>query len=322
MAAPLAAGNTVIIKSPDQAPLSCLRLAEILNTTFPPGVISVLSGGAECGKALSVHPLVKKVTLIGSVPTGRAIQQSVAGMLKPTLLELGGKNALVAFPDADPVKVAAGIAQGMNFAWAGQSCGSTSRVFLHKSHHDTILQKVVEIIQRDYRPGVPTDPSTTMGPVISKSAEGRVLSYIEAGKREGARLLIGGQKPDEPQEIRNGFFIEPTIFTNVKPDMTIAREEIFGPVLSVLQWEDVDDVIKQVNSSPLGLTAAIFTRDIGLAHKVARRIDAGFIWINQVGRHFQGVPFGGMKDSGMGREESLSEMLAFTEVKSINVGLN
>ncbi|OQU98982.1 hypothetical protein CLAIMM_04690 [Cladophialophora immunda] len=322
IAAPLAAGNTVILKSPDQAPLSCLRLAEVLDTIFPPGVVGVLSGGAECGKALSAHPLVKKVTLIGSVATGKAIQQTVAAMLKPTILELGGKNALIAFPDADPAKVAAGIAQGMNFAWAGQSCGSTSRVFLHKSHHDTIVQKAVEIIQRDYKPGVPIGPSTTMGPVISKSAESRVLSYIEAAKREGAKLIIGGKKPDEPQEIQKGFFIEPTIFTNVKPNMIIAREEIFGPVLAVLEWEDVDDVIKQVNLSPLGLTAAIFTRDLGLAHKVARRIDAGFIWINQVGRHFQGVPFGGMKDSGMGREECLSELLAFTEVKSINIGLN
>jgi betaine-aldehyde dehydrogenase len=156
IAAPLAAGNTVIIKPPDQAPLSCLRLAEVLEGIFPPGVVSILPGGAECGKALAEHELVKKVTLIGSVPTGKLIQKTVAASLKPTLLELGGKNALLAFPDANLEKLAMGVAMGMNFSWAGQSCGSTSRVFLHESIHDKVLEKVVEIVSVKYRPGLPT----------------------------------------------------------------------------------------------------------------------------------------------------------------------
>lgn len=229
LAAPLAAGNTVIVKPPDQAPLSSLRLAEIWADVFPPGVVNILPGGAECGKALSAHPLVRKVTLIGSVQTGKAIARSAADTLKQTLFELGGKNALIAFPDADVDKLVVGISRGMNFTWAGQSCGSTSRVFLHESLHDKVLEKVIEYVNSHFKPGIPTEMATTMGPVISKAAEERVLSYIDTGKKEGAKLVCGGAKA-KGENINEGYFIEPTIFTDVSPDMTIAREEIFGPV--------------------------------------------------------------------------------------------
>ena len=238
LAAPLAAGNTVIIKPPDQAPLSCLRLAELLGPIFPPGVLNILPGAVECGQALSTHPLVRKITLIGSVPTGKAIARAAADSLKPTLFELGGKNALIAFPDADIDQLVSGVAMGMNFTWAGQSCGSTSRVFLHDSHHDQVLERVVDRIRRDYVPGVPTDPATTMGPLVSKSARDRVESYIASAHADGARLVTGGTRPTHPPDIAGGYFVQPTIFADVPPTARIARQEIFGPVCAVFRWSD------------------------------------------------------------------------------------
>lgn len=323
MAAPLAAGNTVIIKCPDQAPLSCLRLAEILEDILPPGVLSILPGtGVDCGTALSIHPLVKKVTLVGSVTAGKAVQRAAADSLKPTLLELGGKNALLAFPDADIDKLVEGVTTGMNFTWAGQSCGSTSRVFLHESHHDQVVQRVVDAVNERYKAGVPTDSSTTMGPVVSRAAYDRVLSYIESGKQEGAILAAGGGPPTNIDGIEGGYFIEPTIFTNVKPNMRIAKEEIFGPVLSILKWSgDEKDVIRQVNDTSYGLTASIYTKDLATAQRAVSKIQAGYVWVNTVAKHFFGVPFGGYKESGMGREECLDELLSFTQIKSVNISL-
>lgn len=321
MAAPLAAGNTVVIKPPDQAPLSCLRLAELISDIFPPGVVNVLPGGVECGKALSTHKLVRKITLIGSIPTGKAIARAAADTLKQTLFELGGKNALIAYPDADLDKLVVGIGRGMNFTWAGQSCGSTSRVFLHESIHDQVLEKVVQYVKKEFTPGIPTEMSTTMGPVISQAAQQRILKYIESGKQEGAKLLIGGKAPTGIKAIEGGYFIEPTIFANVNPDMTIAREEIFGPVMSVFKWKDEEDLFRQVNATEYGLTAAIFTKDITTAQKAVKRVESGYVWVNQVGRHFLGVPFGGVKESGGGREESLEELMSFTQTKSVNISL-
>ncbi|EMD00221.1 hypothetical protein BAUCODRAFT_30690 [Baudoinia panamericana UAMH 10762] len=320
-AAPLAAGCTVIIKPPDQAPLSCLRLAEILSDVFPPGVFNVLPGSVECGKALSTHRLIRKVTLIGSVPTGKAIARAAADTLKPTLFELGGKNALIAFPDADMEKLVVGVARGMNFTWAGQSCGSTSRVFLHESIHDAVLEKVVAYVKREYKAGIPTELSTTMGPVISQAAKDRVMSYIDSAKQEGAKLACGGGAPEGIDGIDGGYFIEPTIFSEVKPPMKIAREEIFGPVMSVFKWSDEAEMLQQVNDTEYGLTAAIFTKDIAIAQNVVKKVEAGFVWVNQVGRHFLGVPFGGYKESGGGREECLDELLSFTQTKSVNINL-
>ncbi|KAH8821951.1 aldehyde dehydrogenase domain-containing protein [Xylogone sp. PMI_703] len=321
LAAPLAAGNTVIIKPPDQAPISCLRLAEILSDVFPPGVLNILPGSVECGKTLSTHPLIRKVTLIGSVATGKAIQHAAADTLKHTLFELGGKNALLAFPDANIDKLVEGVVKGMNFTWAGQSCGSTSRIFLHESHHDEVLQRVCDLVKKYYIPGVPTEMSTTMGPVISKVAQDRVLSYIDSAKKEGAKLLLGGKIPSDNPVIQGGYFIEPTIFANVQPHMRIAKEEIFGPVMSVFKWGNEDELIHQVNDTSYGLTASIYTESINTVHSTVPKLEVGFVWVNQVGRHFLGVPFGGVKESGLGREECLDELLSFTQIKSVNVNL-
>lgn len=319
IAAPLAAGNTVVIKTPDQAPLSCLRLAEILGPVFPPGVLNILPGNSACGKALTTHPLVKKITLIGSVPTGRAIQQAAAATLKPTLLELGGKNALLAFPDADVDALAEGVARGMNYTWAGQSCGSTSRVFLHESHYEAVIAKVKAFVEKEFKPGMPTDMSTTMGPLINQAAHERVLSYIASAKAEGARLVTGGAVPKPLPGMESGYWVEPTVFSDVKEHMRIAREEIFGPIMSIFKWSNEQELIRIVNDTAYGLTASIYTRDISKATKTVRQIEAGYIWINQVSKHFIGVPFGGAKESGVGKEECLEELLSFTEIKSVNI---
>lgn len=320
LAAPIAAGNCVVIKPPDQAPLSCLRLAELLADVFPKGVLSILPGGAECGKRLSEHRLVRKITLIGSIPTGKAIAKAAAETLKGTLFELGGKNALIAYPDADMEKLVTGIGMGMNFTWAGQSCGSTSRVFLHSSIHDQVLPKVVDFIKATFAPGPPTDMKTTMGPVISRTAQDRTLKYIQSGTEDGATLLHGGDIA-KGQGVEGGYFIQPTIFTGVKPSMRIAKEEIFGPVMSVFEWDSESDLFDIVNSTEYGLTASIYTKDLATAQRAVKKVESGYVWVNQVGRHFLGVPFGGYKESGGGREESLDELLSFTQIKSVNVSL-
>jgi betaine-aldehyde dehydrogenase len=318
-AAPLASGNTVVVKPPEQAPLSSLRLAELIGGLLPPGVFNVVPGGREAGARLASHPDVAKIALIGSVPTGRAVMKAAADTLKPVMLELGGKNALIAYPDADPVEVADAVIRGMNFTWCGQSCGSTSRAFLHEKIHDAVLDRVKERIKA-FKPGIPTDPATTMGAIISKAQYERVMSYIDSAKSEGARVVAGGKRPDDPA-LADGFFVEATVFAGVTSSMKIAREEIFGPVLAVLKWNDEAKMLKEVNAVEYGLTASIWTNDLSTAHRTAMTVEAGYVWINEVGKHFLGAPFGGVKQSGIGREECLEEMLSFTQEKNIHVRL-
>jgi betaine-aldehyde dehydrogenase len=318
-AAPLAAGNTVVVKPPEQAPLSSLRLAELIGGLLPPGVFNVVPGGREAGARLASHPDVAKIALIGSVPTGRAVMKAAADTLKPVMLELGGKNALIAYADADPEEVASAVIRGMNFTWCGQSCGSTSRAFLHENIHDAVIARVQERIKA-FKPGIPTDPATTMGAIISKAQFDRVMSYIDSAKSEGARVVAGGKRPDDPA-LAGGYFIEATVFADVTPAMKIAREEIFGPVLAVLKWSDEAKMLEEVNAVEYGLTASIWTNDLSTAHRTAMAVEAGYVWINEVGKHFLGAPFGGVKQSGIGREECLEEMLSFTQEKNIHVKL-
>src|ERR1700722_18250108 len=318
-AAPLAAGNTIVMKPPEQAPLSSLRLAELIEGVLPPGVFNLVPGGREAGAALASPKDVAMIALIGSVPTGRAVMKAASDTLKPVMLELGGKNALIAFPDADPEDVAGGVVGGMNFTWCGQSCGSTSRAFVHEKIYDAVLEKVKAKIAH-FKPGIATDRSTTMGSIISKSQYERILGFIESGKQEGARLFHGGGKPSDPG-LAKGFFIEPTVFADVQPNMRIAREEIFGPVLSIFKWQDEAKMLEQVNSVEYGLTASIWTNDLSTAHRTAAAVQAGFVWINEVSKHFLGAPFGGYKQSGIGREECFEEMLAYTQEKNIHVKL-
>lgn len=320
IAAPLAAGNTVVVKSPDQAPLSLLRLAELIGEVFPPGVVNFVTGGKACGQALAEHRLVRKITLIGGVPTGQAVMRSAAQGLKPVLLELGGKNALIAYPDADFDRLVQGIVGGMNFTWSGQSCGSTSRVFLHEAIHDRVLAAVAELLPTKHRPGIPTDPATTMGSLVSRAQLEKVQGFVRSTLDEGGRLVCGGRQPADPA-LAHGFFFEPTIFADMRPDMRLAREEVFGPVMAVFKWSDEDALFEQVNAVDFGLTGSVWTRDLGTAHRAARRLDTGYVWINNTSQHFLGAPFGGVKHSGIGREECFEELLEFTSTKNVNVKL-
>jgi betaine-aldehyde dehydrogenase len=318
-AAPLAAGNAVIVKPPDQAPLSSLRLAELTEGLFPAGVFNVLPGDRATGAALAAHKGVAMVAIIGSVAAGRAVMRAASDTVKPVLLELGGKNALIAYPDADPDAVAAAAIAGMNFTWCGQSCGSTSRAFVHAAIHDAVVERIKLRIAR-YVPGIPTDPATTMGAIVSRAQMERVLDFIASAQREGARLVCGGGRPADPRLAR-GFYVEPTVFAGVTQRMRIAREEIFGPVLAVLSWTDESSMLADVNSVDYGLTCAIWTNDITRAHRAAAAVEVGYVWINDVAKHFLGAPFGGVKQSGFGREECLDELLRFTQEKNIHVGL-
>ncbi|KFC70749.1 Betaine aldehyde dehydrogenase (Badh) [Bosea sp. LC85] len=318
-AAPLAAGNTVIVKPPDQAPLSSLRFAELIDGLLPPGVFNVLPGGREAGAALAAHPGVAMISLIGSVQAGRAVMRAGADTIKPVLLELGGKNALIALADADPDEVAAAVVAGMNFIWCGQSCGSTSRAFIHEAIHDAVVSRIAERVKQ-FRPGDPTDPATTMGAIISRAQLDKVMGFIADTKAEGANLLCGGRRPLDPA-LAKGNFVEPTVFTEVTPAMRLAREEVFGPVLAVFRWSDEASMLETVNSVEYGLTCSIWTNDVRNAHRLAGEVEAGFVWINEVSRHFLGTPFGGYKQSGLGREECLEELLSYTQEKHIHVNL-
>ncbi|MNX95241.1 2-formylbenzoate dehydrogenase [compost metagenome] len=320
LAAPLAAGNVVVVKAPDQAPLSILKLAELVGGLFPPGVVNFLCGGRECGDAMGKHPLVRKVTLIGGVPTGRAVMKTAADNLKPVLLELGGKNALIAYPDAGIKGLVDGIIGGMNFTWSGQSCGSTSRVFLHESIHDPVLEQVVRLLPERHKPGIPTDPATTMGSLVSRAQLDKVEHYVRIGQEDGGRLVCGGRRPADPA-LKDGFFHEATIFADMQPHMRLAREEVFGPVMSVFKWADEDTLFDQVNGVDFGLTGSIWTQDLNTAHRAAKRMQTGYVWINNSSQHFMGAPFGGVKQSGIGREECFAELLEFTYTKNVNIKL-
>jgi betaine-aldehyde dehydrogenase len=313
----LAAGNSVVMKPAWQAPLSALRMMELADGIFPPGVVNVLPAGRAGSEALVAHPDVPRISLIGSVPTGRAVAIAGAARLKNVTLELGGKNACVIYPDADLDKAAEAAVKGMNFTWCGQSCGSTSRLFLHDSIYDEVMKRVLARIG-EYVPGLPDDPATTMGALISKAQYDKVLDYIRIASGEGAKLLYGGNRPKD-DKLAKGFFVEPTVFGDVRQDMRIANEEVFGPILSVLRWSDEEQMLRDVNAVEYGLTASIWTTSLANAHRASRRIEAGFVWVNHVGAHFMGASFGGYKQSGIGREEGLDELYSFTQNKNIHI---
>ena len=316
IAAPLLMGNSLVIKNSEQAPISPLKWCELLKDIFPDGLINVVTGGPEGGSFLVKHPLIKRIGVISSVNTGIAVNIDAAPYLKNVSLELGGKNPLMVFDDADPEFAADLAIKGMNLSRQGQSCSSTSRVLVHKSLKEDFVKHLVEKAKK-IPVGLPWIETNEIGPIVSKRQFDKVMEYIETGKKEGAKLVLGGDNPQDP-ELKNGFFINPTIFTDVKPNMTIAKEEIFGPVISVLTWESYEELIEIANSTLYGLTAMIATNSLSNAMKTAEDIQAGYVWVNTFGR-YSGAPYGGWKLSGLGVEECFDEMKSYAKLKNINM---
>jgi betaine-aldehyde dehydrogenase len=315
-AAPLAAGNCVVIKGSEQAPLSSLRLGELCDGIFPPGVVNIITGDGAVGSALVRHPDIQRIGFVGSVPTGRAIARDAADGLKKVTLELGGKNPIIIFPDADPKKAAAAAIKGMNMNRQGQSCSSTSRVFVHASLHQSVLEELVRLAEA-LPLGMPWIDKNEVGPIVSQRQFDRVMSYIRSGIEEGAKLTTGGDQPKD-EALRQGWFVAPTVFDGVTPQMRIGREEIFGPVMSVMPWKDEQEMLDRANALEYGLTAAIITNDLAKAMETAERVEAGYVWINSTGRYI-GAPYGGWKQSGIGQEECFDELLSYTQIKNINM---
>jgi betaine-aldehyde dehydrogenase len=315
IAAPLAAGNSVVLKPADQTPLSALKLGELARGILPDGVLSVITGdGATTGHALVSHPAIRRIGFTGSVETARIVMRDAAQEVKALSFELGGKNPMIVFPDADPDAAAAACVQAMNFARCqGQSCGSPSRVFVHESIRDEFSERLVAHAEA-VRLGDALDEASVMGPLAFRAHYERVKKYVEVGKVEGAQLLSGGERPSHLAE---GYFLAPTVFAGVTPQMTIAREEIFGPVVALLEWNDLDDVVKRIHELPFGLTANIWTNDLRPALRLAHEIQAGYVQVNGRGQRPFGAPFGGYGISGLGKENDLSELLSYTQVKNI-----
>ncbi|MGH7314001.1 MAG: aldehyde dehydrogenase family protein [Candidatus Rokuibacteriota bacterium] len=313
----LAAGNTVVLKPASQTPLTALRFAELCQQAgLPEGVFNVVTGpGGKAGMALVKDPRVDKIAFTGSTEVGKQIMREAAGTLKRLSLELGGKSPNIVFADADMEAALRGAMTGI-FYNKGEVCAAGSRLFLEERVHDEFMAKLTERV-KGLKVGDPMDKATRMGPVVSKPQMDTVLSYIETGKREGARLVAGGGRIGS-----KGYFVEPTIFDGVTNQMKIAREEIFGPVLSVIPFKSVEDGLAEGNSTTYGLAAAVWTRDVAKALKAARAIRAGTVWVNAYNLYDAALPFGGFKESGFGREMGSAGLEHYTEVKSVWVDLS
>jgi acyl-CoA reductase-like NAD-dependent aldehyde dehydrogenase len=313
----LAAGNTVVLKPASWTPLTALRFGEICQEAgLPDGVVNIITGpGSIMGKALVRHPGVDKVAITGETRTGQEILRDSADTLKRVTLELGGKSPNIIFADADLEAAVRGATIGI-FYGKGEVCAAGSRLFVEKKIKDDFMQKLVERA-RKMQPGDPLDPKTRFGALVHERQMQTVLGYIEKGKAEGAKLVAGGARAGD-----KGCFVQPTVFDGVTNDMTIAREEIFGPVLATIEFGDVEGAVEQSNQTPYGLAAAVWTRDIGKAHRVARRLKAGTVWINTYNNYDPAAAFGGYKMSGYGRELSVHALEHYTQVKSVWVNLS
>jgi len=315
----LACGNTMVFKPAELTPLTALKLAEIYTEAgVPDGVFNVVQGDGRTGQLLSRHPGIAKVSLTGEVGTGKRVMADAATTLKDVTLELGGKSPLIIFDDADLDNAVSAALLG-NFYTQGEVCSNGTRVFVAESVHDAFMEKLLPRT-RAMRVGDPMDPETHVGALISSDHRQKVLGYIEAGKKEGADLVCGGGPPDDPA-LGNGYFVEPTVFDNCRDDMKIVREEIFGPVMSVLTFADEDEVIARANDTDYGLSAGVFTRDLARAHRVIARLEAGSCWINTYNLSPIEVPFGGYKQSGIGRENGIGTIEHYTQRKSVYVEL-
>jgi len=315
LAPPLMAGNAVILKPADPTALSALELGALAQDLLPPGTLNVLPGtGAGAGHALAGHPGVPRIGFTGSLRAGRAVLVAAAEHVKTVTLELGGKNPLVVCDDADVALAATAAVRGMNLRSSnGQSCQSTSRILVHAAVHDAFVDALVEQV-RALRVGPPDDPAAEVGPLVHREHLERVAGYVEGARRQGARLRCGGGRPPG---LERGHFVAPAVFDDVTPDMTLAQEEVFGPVMAVMTWSDERAACALANATEYGLTANVWTRDFDRAHRFADRLQAGLVWINGPVARPPGTPFGGLKHSGLGQEQCTEELLSYTQETAV-----
>jgi len=313
----LACGNVLVLKSSEKTPLTALRLCElVVEAGFPEGVINVLSGfGPTAGQAIAEHPLIKKVAFTGSTAVGKKVLEAAAkSNLKKVSLELGGKSPNIIFPDADLDKAIASSTMGIFFN-QGQCCCAGSRLFIHGDIYDQFVAKFTEAA-KTWPVGNPLDKTTLHGPLVDELQYKRVLGYLEKGKAEGATCVVGGNKIDRP-----GFFVQPTLFTNVSDNMTIAKEEIFGPVVCAFKFKTIEEVVERANNTTYGLAAAIHTTNISTALKVQTLLEAGTVWVNCFNIFFSSVPFGGYNQSGIGRELGEYGLRENTQIKTVTTAI-
>ena len=313
----LATGCTVVLKPAEQTPLSALRLGEIaLEAGLPPGVLNIVTGfGETAGAALAAHPDVDKIAFTGSTEVGRLIVQAAAGNLKKVTLELGGKSPNIVFDDADMKQATAGAASAIFFNH-GQCCCAGSRLFIEQKSFDQVVEGISEAAKKiKVGPGMNAD--SNMGPLVSEEQFRRVTGYMEAGIKEGAKAVVGGKKVGN-----RGYFVEPTVLVNTTPNMKVVREEIFGPVVTAMPFQSVEEIAAEANNTPYGLAAGIWTKDIGKAHALANKLKAGTVWINCYNVFDAAMPFGGYKQSGWGREMGKQALELYTETKAVCVRIN
>ena len=315
----LACGNAMIFKPAELTPLSAVKLQEIfLEAGMPAGLFQVVQGRADTGRLLSAHPAIRKVSLTGEVGTGKAVMRDASATLKSVTLELGGKSPLIVFEDAKINNAVSGALLA-NFYSAGEVCSNGTRVFVHRSIRQAFIEKLVARVKR-LRIGDPMDPATQVGALISEEHMNKVLGYIERGQSEGARLLTGGVRATDGALAR-GYFVAPTVFDGCRDNMSIVREEIFGPVMSVLEFDTEEEVVERANATEFGLSAAVFTQDLTRAHRVIANLQAGTCWINHYNVTPVELPFGGVKMSGIGRENGRAAIEHYTQLKSVYVAL-
>jgi phenylacetaldehyde dehydrogenase len=316
LAPALAAGCTCVLKPAEQTPLSALRLGElILEAGFPPGVVNIVTGlGETAGAALVAHPGVNKIAFTGSTQVGKLINKSATDSLKRVSLELGGKSPVIVLPDADVNQAIEGASRAI-FYNAGQVCAAGSRLFVHEKLFDRIVEGIGAAAER-IRLGPGLDPDTEMGPLVSREQQERVLAYIESGVTEGAEVVTGARRLEHA-----GYYVKPTVLSNVRKDMRVVQEEIFGPVLVAERFSDLDEIAARANATPYGLTASIWSNDLRAVHNLIPKIKAGTVWVNCHGPIDPNMPFGGYKESGIGREHGRGAIEMYTEVKSVCIAL-